>query len=246
MSSGDLFESGGDSQNAQEGTLQPRVWTGEGGVVSCEVGEHDRRVAKRAAHEAEVAARESGLNSLGVERLQGVEGLRELAERRLERVGGALVETEHTVAYGARREFVKSVHRLVADNKAAILEELTTPQVRRDFLDAIKEGAKRKDRTCIRMLAEIYELGGARQSLVAEFLARVGMATLDEIERVVDRHRGAQGMDAHQRANACVDYLVRYFDRYPERRGGLVRRFGVEVPVSSADYAVVGDALGPD
>ena len=152
---------------------------------------------------------------------------------------------EQTRPYGARDAFARTVQFLVADNKNAMLEELNRPENVRAYLDAVTEGARRKDRTCIRMLHEIYDLAGMKQNMVMEFLARVGMATLEDAENKLQRVKDAQTMDAHQRAAACADYMGKYFDAHPERKGQILRRFGVEVPMSEGSYAVVQNADGP-
>ena len=148
---------------------------------------------------------------------------------------------EQTRPYGARDAFARQVQELVADNKNAMLSDIHRPENVRAYLDAISEGAKRKDRTCIRMLHEIYDLAGVKNSLVMEFLARVGLTTLEEAESRIARIKDAQTMDAHQRAAACADYLSKYFDKYPGQKAVVARRFGVEVPVTSESYAVVSD-----
>lgn len=176
------------------------------------------------------------LNSVGVPKLSGAEGLRALSAGRIMPDGSS---GAHTVPYGARDAFARQVQALVADNKNAMLEELNRPENVRAYLDAVTEGARKKDRTCIRMLHEIYDLAGVKQNMVMEFLARVGMATLEDAEAKLQRVKDAQTMDAHQRASACADYLSRYFDAHPERKGTIIRRFGAEVPVTSESFAVV-------
>ena len=179
-----------------------------------------------------------GLNSVGVPKLSGAEGLRTLAAGRIMPDGTA---GEHTVPYGARDQFARQVQALVADNKNAMLAELNKPEVVRSYLEAIEAGAKRKDRTCIRMLHEIYDLAGVKNGLVMAFLARVGAESLEEVEVKVNRVKDAQAMDPHQRAAACADYLDKYFSRHPEMKSQVVRRFGVELPVTSDSFAVVDD-----
>jgi hypothetical protein len=145
------------------------------------------------------------------------------------------------VPYGARDAFARQVQLLVADNKNAMLAAFNSPENVKSYVDAVTEGARRKDRTCIRMLHEIYDIAGVKNSMVMEFLARVGLASLEEVETRVMRVKDAQTMDAHQRAAACADYLSKYFDRHPENKAATVRRFGVELPVTSDSYAVVED-----
>lgn len=159
----------------------------------------------------------------------GAEGLRTLASQ----------PGEQTRPYGARDAFARQVQLLVADNRNKMLAEFNSPENVKAYLDAVTEGAKRKDRTCIRMLHEIYDLAGVKNAMVMEFLARVGLSTLEEVEGKIARIKDAQTMDARQRATACVEYLEKFLNANPSERGMFVRRLGGEVPVTSDSYATV-------
>ena len=194
------------------------------------------------------------LNSVGAPVLSGAEGLRTLAAGRIMPDGS---RGEHTVAYGARNAFKqdvrtllsgvskdgysRGVQELVAQAKEYMTEAIYQPENVQLYLDAITEGARKKDKTCVRMLHEIYDLAEMKNRLVMEFLARVGMQSLDEVEAKFDRVKNAQEMDAHQRAGACAEYLTKYFDRHPGERAAVMRRMGVEVPLTSESFAVVAE-----
>lgn len=161
--------------------------------------------------------------------LSGAEGLRQLAASR----------TEHTVPYGARDQFARNVQRLVAESRDWMLEQFNSPENVRMYVEAVTEGARKKDRTCIRMLHEIYDLAGVKENMVLQFLARVGAASLEEAEARLDRVKGAAEMDAHQRFAAVMDYAELYLNKHPEHRVAAVRRLGGQVEVRSDSYAKV-------
>lgn len=164
--------------------------------------------------------------------LSGAAGLRQLAASRV----------EHTVPYGARDAFARNVQRLVAESRDWMLEQFNSPENVRMYVEAVTEGARKKDRTCIRMLHEIYDLAGVKESMVLQFLARVGAASLEEAESRLERVRGAAEMDAHQRFAAVMDYAEMYLNKHPEHRVAAVRRLGGQVEVRSDSFArVVND-----
>lgn len=168
-------------------------------------------------------------------RLEGSSGLRQLAQS----------QAVHTRPYGARDAFARAVHGLVAAHKEAVVADLTTPENTRAWLETLMAGVRAKDRTCVNLYAKVTGLAEVQDALVAEFLARVGAATLDHVEEKLQRIQDAATLTAEQRAAACAEYLELFLNKYPEQRQQIVRRLGGMVEVRSDSFArVVPDGPG--
>lgn len=162
-------------------------------------------------------------------KLEGASGMAQLARS----------AAEHVRPYGARDAFSRRVYALVGAHKASVVEHLTQPEHAREWLDTLMAGVRAKDRTCIRLYADVTGLAEVQDALVAEFLARVGVATLEAVEEKLERVRDASVMTAEQRAAACAEYLELYLNKYPEQRRLIVSRLGGQVEVRSDSFAKV-------
>ena len=146
---------------------------------------------------------------------------------------------EHTRPYGARDAFSRQVYALVGAHKASVVEHLTKPEHASAWLDTLMAGVKAKDRTCVNLYAKVTGLAEVQDALVQEFLARVGVATLEAVEDKLQRIQDAATLSAEQRASACAEYLELFLNKYPEQRSQIVRRLGGMVEVRSDSFAKV-------
>lgn len=146
---------------------------------------------------------------------------------------------EHVAPYGARDKFSRGVQALVARTGDDIRSALADPETVKDYLDALRAGLKARDRTCIINYGKVMKLVDAERTVIVEVLHQLGMDSVEELERVVGRHKDAARISPEQRAAVCGDYLELYLNAHPEERQAFVRRLGGEVPVTSASYAIV-------
>lgn len=143
---------------------------------------------------------------------------------------------------GSRDRFARNVMALVSTTgdkiKAWIAQD---EELARDYYEALKEGVRQRDRTMVRLYSEVMKLVGEERSVVVTVLHQLGVPTMDELERMVQTHKDAEGVTSEQRAAICADYLELYLNTNPQERAAYVRRFGGEVPLRSDSYAVVAD-----
>ena len=145
---------------------------------------------------------------------------------------------EHAVPIGARNDFSRSVYALVAQAGEDVREDLAKPENVRAYLDSLMSGVKGRDRTCMRLYAQVMKLVDAEKELILMVLRDSGMASMDELSALVASHREAAGVSAEQRFAVCMEYAGIYLDSHPEARVGAIRLLGGEV----AQAEVVGGA----
>lgn len=160
----------------------------------------------------------------------------------------------HMTAFGARDRYSRKVMRLVAaqgelDARAKAIVEAggaelkiviaEDKELQKAYWNALREGVKLGDRTCLELYTRILKLADQEKTVVVTILHQLGMQSMEDLERMVRTHKDMEGVTPEQRASACADYLELYLNANPGERLMFVRRFGGEVPVTSDSYAQV-------
>jgi hypothetical protein len=138
----------------------------------------------------------------------------------------------YEVAVGSRRDFAVTVRNLVESNRDAVLTQLATDEVARDYADAIRIGIKKRDRTALNLYAQIMKLVGEERRIVVEFVQGLGVRNEGDLKRMVEMARSVEGVGPHDGAERCVAYLEAYFNAFPDQRPAALRRLGGYVPVA--------------
>jgi hypothetical protein len=146
-------------------------------------------------------------------------------------VGYDSIGRDGTVITGRRKEFHELASRLVDENADLIRQELSTPDVRKLFLDALKAGLVRRERHCINEYSRIMRLAGEEYRVVMEFAVQFGASSPDHLRKMVDMAKSVEGVGPHDGAERCASYLEAYLNAFPEQRQAVIRRLGGYVPV---------------
>lgn len=155
-----------------------------------------------------------------------------MARRRM-----ALSEKRHSNAtrlYGKREAFVAKAKAMMELAGAEIKADLAADkEYQKEFLSTLKEGASRAvmDRTCIGVMARLYELAGEERKLTVELIHRLGAKSEDELRGYVEAAKSVEGASLHDSAERCVAFLEMYFQQNPNMRGPAVKRLGGYVAV---------------
>jgi len=103
-----------------------------------------------------------------------------------------------------------------------------------DFVATLKAGALDRDRTCVNTVARIYRLVDEERKLVVEFVHSLGASSEEELRRMVEAVKAAEGADVLDGVERAAAYLEAALTIHPEHRDAVVRRLGGMVPVPEA------------
>ena len=152
-----------------------------------------------------------------------------LAQRR------ALRANTEVTPVGARKEFTERVRGLVQQSGDRVREDFAASDVVRDYCDAIRAGIKARDRTSLNLYAQIMKLVGEERRITVEFIHSLGAKSEDELRRMVEAVKAAEGADVLDGVERAAAYLEAALQIHPEHRQAVVLRLGGVVPVPNAE-----------
>ncbi len=150
-----------------------------------------------------------------------------------------LRKREGEVPVGARNAFAEKVRELVEYRGDQVREELGSDDAVKEFVTAIREGVKKRDRTCIIQYAKVMKLVDVEIKVVHELIHQMGAKTLDELKRGFATAKAAEGVDhptAIERSTAYLEGILPSFEQY---RQTVIKRLGGYLPIDS-------DRIGTD
>jgi histidinol dehydrogenase len=156
-----------------------------------------------------------------------------LAERRDKRA------KEGVVPVGARLAFAEKVRDLVDHRGNEVRSELATDDAVKEFVWAIREGVRQRDRTAIIQYAKIMKLVDAEMRVIHEFISEMGASSREELKSGFQTAKQAEGVDILTSIERCVAFLEGALPMHEAHRAVVVRRLGGYLPVDS-------DRLGTD
>ena len=112
-----------------------------------------------------------------------------------------------------------------------VREQFAGGEMVADYVKAIHEGLKVRDRTALHLYSQVMKLVGEERRITVEFINSLGAGSEEELRRYVEAARSVEGAGPHEAAERCVAYLEAYFNANPEQRHAAVKRFGGYVPV---------------
>lgn len=148
---------------------------------------------------------------------------------------------------GGRKDFVARARQMVEVAKATVQQEMASPESVRDLCETINFGASKSimDRTCIRLKAEILKLVGEERTLVVEFIHSMGAKSEDELRRMVETVKSAEGVDDLTVIERCCTALEAYLPLHEGHRAMIIRRLGGYLPTDMG-VANAADAGGAE
>jgi len=154
-------------------------------------------------------------------------------EEYLARRRGSIRE-EGVTPLGSRREFTERVRGLVAESGDRVREDFAAEDVVRDYCEAIRSGIKARDRTALNLYAQIMKLGEERR-ITVEFIHSLGAKSEDELRRMVEAVKAAEGADVLDGVERAAAYLEAALQIHPEHRQAVVLRLGGVVPIPGSE-----------
>jgi len=131
---------------------------------------------------------------------------------------------------GSRREFTERVRGLVAESGDRVREDFAAEDVVRDYCEAIRSGIKARDRTALNLYAQTMKLVGEERRITVEFIHSLGASSEDELRRMVEAVKAAEGADVLDGVERAAAYLEAALQIHPEHRQAVVLRLGGVVP----------------
>lgn len=150
---------------------------------------------------------------------------------------------KHTRAFGSRDKFARGVMAIVAlagdDVKRMIAED---DEMKGWFWEALRNGVRLGDSTCVRLYSDILKLVDAEKQVVVMVLQQLGMSSMDELQALVESGKDHENVSAEHRFAIVMDFAEKYVDANPGSREGAVHRLGgVMVRRSDSMAEVVRD-----
>ena len=108
-------------------------------------------------------------------------------------------------------------------------------EFRKQYVASIKQGALDLDRTCVKIVSQIYKLVGEERKLVVEFVHSLGAKSEDELRRMVEAVKAAEGADVLDGVERATAYLEAALTIHPEHRTAVVLRLGGVVPIPGSE-----------
>jgi len=106
---------------------------------------------------------------------------------------------------------------------------------RQKFVETLKQGAIERDRTCLNIVSQIYKLVGEERRLVVEFVHSLGAKSEEELRRMVEAVKAAEGADVLDGVERAAAYLEAALTIHPEHRQAVVLRLGGVVPIPGSE-----------
>ena len=103
------------------------------------------------------------------------------------------------------------------------------------FIATLKQGALDRDRTCVNTVARIYKLTDQENKLTVEFIHSLGVESEDQLRRMVEAVKAAEGADVLDGVERAAAYLEAALTIHPEHRQAVVLRLGGVVPVPGSE-----------
>lgn len=136
--------------------------------------------------------------------------------------------------------FTDHVETLVRQRGDEIREGLASDEVVREYVRAIRDGLKRRDRTCLREYGRVMKLVDAEVKVVHEFLHTFGVRTETELRGIVEAYRSAGDGDVVAAIERLTSALEVMLPMHEEHRVAVVRRLGGYVARRGDAGTVVG------
>lgn len=138
--------------------------------------------------------------------------------------------------HGGRVALAATARELV-DRSADEMREwfVSDTPFRQQFVQTLKAGALDRDRTCLNIVSQIYKLVGEERRLVIEFVHSLGASSEEELRRMVEAVKAAEGADVLDGVERAAAYLEAALTIHPEHRQAVVLRLGGIVPVPGSE-----------
>lgn len=144
-------------------------------------------------------------------------------------------ETGELVPTGARGTYAKMVRELVEREndkmREAFAGEFEGESATALYVKSVMQGVKERDRTCMRLFAEIRGAVIEQQQYLIEIWHRLGVRDEGEAEAKLGRMKNIEGMSLRESAERCLDMAVKYGDVDEDFRVSAIKRLGGLVEV---------------
>lgn len=115
----------------------------------------------------------------------------------------AAIGTRKTSAAAAVEALKREGAFETVESARAALWKLTAA----DWVYAISQGVKRRERTAMKLFAQACKLLGQEGELLQAFLAQYGLATIEAVHTILDHAQASRDAPPEQTDRDCIEWL---------------------------------------